>query len=275
MEQYLRLVIRLLGIMFCLLGFLLMLVVQTVLCWCKITSKATPSWSRLWQRLFASMRYCFGVHRVIVHDQKNFYPQSDLSLTSGELCPLFVCNHISYIDILVLASVMSCRFLAKQEVRHWPIIGWAATFLGGVFTSRMPKDAQRGVNAFHQAMTQSSRPLVIFPEGTTADGCRLGEFKTPYFQVPPGTFVQPIALSYRVSHMPSSRYFRKMYSWRGQWSLWQHMRQIVRVPSVTAHLCFLPPIITDATTDRKKLARECFACIQQAYSQLHKTSTSL
>src|SRR5579872_4536660 len=49
---------------------------------------------------------------------------------------LLVCNHLSYLDILVLASLTPCAFVAKQEVRHWPVFGWFARLAGTVFVYR-------------------------------------------------------------------------------------------------------------------------------------------
>ena len=91
---------------------------------------------------------------------------------------LLVCNHLSYLDILVLAALAPCVFVAKQEVKHWPVFGWFAKLAGTVFVHREHR-AQTGqtLDKIETAL-QTGALVVVFPEGTSSDGRTVLPFKS-------------------------------------------------------------------------------------------------
>jgi 1-acyl-sn-glycerol-3-phosphate acyltransferase len=109
-------------------------------------------------------------------------------------------NHISWLDIILLQATCTCRFVAKSEVRQWPVIGTLATAANTLFIERAsPRDAVRVV---HQMVTQlrAGEVLAIFPEGTTSNGVNLLAFHANLFQAPitANVPVQPVALQFLV-----------------------------------------------------------------------------
>jgi 1-acyl-sn-glycerol-3-phosphate acyltransferase len=89
-----------------------------------------------------------------------------------------VANHLSYLDILVLAAVAPCVFVAKREVRGWPLFGWFARMAGTVFVDRERRtDAGRAVAAL-RALAGQGVTVVLFPEGTSSDGREVLPFKS-------------------------------------------------------------------------------------------------
>lgn len=91
---------------------------------------------------------------------------------------LLVCNHLSYLDILVLAALAPCVFVAKSEVRHWPVFGWLATLAGTVYVSRQRRSqAGEAVDEIEAAL-QIGSLVVLFPEGTSSDGRTVLPFKS-------------------------------------------------------------------------------------------------
>jgi 1-acyl-sn-glycerol-3-phosphate acyltransferase len=111
---------------------------------------------------------------------------------------LIVANHISWLDILVLHASGYCRFVAKAQVRHWPLIGRMATEAGTLYIERESRrDAMRVVHHMAQAL-RSADVLAVFPEGTTSDGLDLLPFHGNLLQaaIVAEAPAQPLALSY-------------------------------------------------------------------------------
>ncbi len=114
---------------------------------------------------------------------------------------LVVSNHVSWLDIPVLASVLNPLFLSKAEVRRWPLIGWLAMGAGTLFIERgRPGQADRAVRALADALREG-REVLFFPEGTTSDGSRVRRFHPRLFQaaIDAGAPLQPVALCYRAA----------------------------------------------------------------------------
>jgi len=108
---------------------------------------------------------------------------------------MFVANHISWVDILILSSVHRMYFVAKAEVRGWRIIGWIAARAGSFFLDR-----ERSNIMPH--LTQSLREgkcVCMFPEDTTTDGTTLKPFHGGLFQaaVDAQAPIWPVTIRYR------------------------------------------------------------------------------
>lgn len=88
-------------------------------------------------------------------------------------CNFTVSNHVSYIDILVLAGIRPSVFIAKQEVKHWPLIGWFARRAGTIFIDRASKISAWNVLSDIEKAVADNINVVVFPEGTTTDGSGL------------------------------------------------------------------------------------------------------
>ena len=111
---------------------------------------------------------------------------------------LLIANHISWIDIFVINAVLPSAFISKEEVRHWPIIGWLATKNDTVFLRRGRRGHARVINDQISQLLADGRHVTVFPEGTTTDGTRLLPFYAALLQ--PALLarhpVLPVALSY-------------------------------------------------------------------------------
>lgn len=111
---------------------------------------------------------------------------------------LMVCNHISWLDIVVIHAARHCRFVSKSEVKHWPLIGALATGGGTLYIERESRrDAMRVVH--HMAESLRAGDIVaVFPEGTTSDGVTLLPFHGNLIQaaISARTKVQPVGLRF-------------------------------------------------------------------------------
>jgi 1-acyl-sn-glycerol-3-phosphate acyltransferase len=181
--------------------------------------------------------------------------------------PCFVtANHISYTDIAVIGGAFPCQFVAKSSVKNWPIWGWIAHHLGTVFISRKIHDSKTYVATIKKALSKG-KTLVLFPEGTTGDGCRLLPIKSSCFQLPPDTLIQPISLKYtHVNGLPASRLFQKTFSWRGSKTFIMHAKDILKIPHITACVMLHTPFY--ASKDRKKSSKICAHHIQKGFELL-------
>src|SRR5207247_3767973 len=91
---------------------------------------------------------------------------------------LLVCNHLSYLDVIVLSSIRPCVFVAKGDVAAWPLFGWLARAAGTIFVDRERRLSSPAVlNRVRRAIS-GGLLVVVFPEGTSSDGSTVLPFKS-------------------------------------------------------------------------------------------------
>jgi 1-acyl-sn-glycerol-3-phosphate acyltransferase len=95
---------------------------------------------------------------------------------------LVVSNHLSYLDVLAYASLSPCVFVAKQEVRGWPLFGAFATMAGTVYVNRERGTANGSAAALMEEALAAGVPVVLFPEGTSSDGAQVLRFHSRFFE---------------------------------------------------------------------------------------------
>lgn len=98
------------------------------------------------------------------------------------LAGLVVSNHLTYLDVLAYAAVVPCVFVAKQEVRAWPVFGTFATMAGTIFVDRERRSANGGAAAAMEETLAAGIPVVLFPEGTSSDGTSVLPFHSGFFE---------------------------------------------------------------------------------------------
>ena len=134
-----------------------------------------PGWQKA-QKLQAIQRWAqqlLAILEIEVHSNK--LPQADFS-------GLVVSNHLSWLDILVLQSLMPGCFVAKTEVRRWPVVGYLAQACATIFVDRSsPRSARSMVDDTAAAIAQGYA-VVVFPEGTSSNGQALGDFHANIFE---------------------------------------------------------------------------------------------
>ena len=120
---------------------------------------------------------------------------------------LIVSNHISWLDVLVILAACPCRFVAKAEVHHWPVLGRLVAGAGTLFIERERKrDALRVVHRVVERL-RAGDVVALFPEGTTSDGHTVLPFHANLLQAALATDVpvQPVGLAYRpVTALPEA-----------------------------------------------------------------------
>lgn len=179
---------------------------------------------------------------------------------------LFAANHVSYLDITVLGSLLDASFIAKTEIAFWPLFGWLARLQRSVFIDRRACSTAKQRDSI-AARLAANEALILFPEGTSGDGNRLLPFKSALFGVAdhdprhaasgPVT-VQPVSIAYtRLDGMPLGRALRPYFAWYGSMSLAPHLWRMLGLGRLEVVVEFHPPTSLAACGSRKMLARYC------------------
>lgn len=153
---------------------------------------------------------------------------------------LVVSNHISWIDIYVILAQGPVVFIAKSEIRRWPVIGWLVRLSGTIFIERGSRHALRGVLHQASARFKSGQSVLFFPEGTTSDGLGLLPFHSNLFslaQQDPHLPICAVTLRYSRDGRPTT-----VPAYIGDMTLLQSMMAILSTPGLEArchvHPCF-------------------------------------
>jgi 1-acyl-sn-glycerol-3-phosphate acyltransferase len=164
---------------------------------------------------------------------------------------VFVANHVSWTDVVALASVTPMTFLAKSEVARWPVLGWLARLQGTVFVARGARADVPRVNAALRGALAAGDDLVIFPEGASSDGAAVLPFRPSHFEPlrdMPATLV-PVTIHYRDAAGSVD------VGWYGDMTFLPHLWALMKRGGAVCRLSFAPPIACEGA-DRKTLAAE-------------------
>jgi 1-acyl-sn-glycerol-3-phosphate acyltransferase len=171
---------------------------------------------------------------------------------------MFVANHISWVDIHALNSIIPTRFIAKSDIQNWPIFGYLARKSNVLFISREKRqDAARIVHATNHSLLDGDT-LCLFPEGTTTDGTEIKPFKSSIIQgaIHANAVIWPIA--FRYPRKDGSINIEVAYS--GETTLIESIQQVLFQKQAVVELHFLAPITTAELTnpdkDRRKLTQQ-------------------
>ncbi len=152
---------------------------------------------------------------------------------------LYVANHISWLDIFVLNSVRATGFVAKQDIRDWPILGWLVAGAGTVFIDRTQRHAIKGVSLQMQQRFARNEAVGVFPEGTTSEGLDVSAFHASLFEpaIRVNVGVQPIALRFYEQRQRSTR-----LAFVGEQSLVENLWLLLSATHVSVAIDFLGPL---------------------------------
>lgn len=188
---------------------------------------------------------------------------------------LMVSNHASYFDPVVLSAVSRASFVAKAEVRTWPLFSTLAKLHRTVFVDRARRSEVGSKRDEIRERLAEGDALVLFPEGTSSDGNRVLPFKSALLgaaetemgadqsgnvrHVP----VQPVSIAYVGVHgVPMGREYRPLYAWYGDMDLAPHLWEAFVTGPLDAVVEFHPPMTVDSAGGRKALAQKAEAIVR-------------
>ncbi len=186
---------------------------------------------------------------------------------------MFVANHISWSDIHALNSVIPLRFIAKSDIKSWPVFGYLARNSNAIFIDRAKRqEAGRLVELTKDSLLAADN-VCFFPEGTTSDGTGTDgtginsnrpqdppvlAFKSSVLQAVIDAKAQIWPIAIRYSHPDGSINTQMAYA--GDTTLIESMQNILNQKNPTVDLHFLTPIQASGE-NRRDLSQAAYDAI--------------
>lgn len=164
-----------------------------------------------------------------------------------------VANHLSYLDVIALGSLVDATFVAKAEVAAWPIVGALCRAVGTIFVDRRCKRDLLRVVPLVERRLRAGASVVVFPEGTTSDGSSVLPFKSSLFEaaVRAGRPAHVATVTYATA--AGAPHPARAVCWWGDMEFGRHFVELLSLPGVRARIEFVPaPLFA---SDRKRLCR--------------------
>lgn len=187
---------------------------------------------------------------------------------------LIVANHLSWFDIIAIGSLTPLSFIAKSEVKGWPLFGQMAMLQRTVFVDRRRgRHNKSDANVMARRLRQGDS-MVIFAEATNSDGVKVLRFKSTLMAGIEGDKdipVQAMTIAYRRIHnMAMGRRQRLAYAWLGDIGLIEHLFFMLAAPPSTMEITLHHPLPVEAKTDRKQMTHVLYQQVSQGLEDMIK-----
>jgi 1-acyl-sn-glycerol-3-phosphate acyltransferase len=181
---------------------------------------------------------------------------------------LVVSNHLSYLDVLVYASLSKLAFVTSVEIRDTPVLGWVSKMAGCKFVERRSRDNRdKEISNLRNSML-AGQSIIVFPEATSTDGRTVKPFKLSMFGSVEGTDIQviPCAIRYDINgNHPMDRISLDSVHWYGSMKFFPHMLRLCTLKGITARVEVLPSHSAMKLQTRNELAAACHSDILNCY----------
>jgi 1-acyl-sn-glycerol-3-phosphate acyltransferase len=168
---------------------------------------------------------------------------------------LLVSNHLSYLDILVIVSLVPAVFVSKSEVKRWPIFGWCARLAGTLFVVRARRSDVTRMNTEIERTLGGGNVLVLFPEGTSWNSRELLPFKSSLLEPIVGS-KHPLTVAHIGYALADGDVANDICYW-GDMTFFPHLLNLMTKKQIKTHVRFAP--VQTPATDRKALALQLHA----------------
>lgn len=235
--RHLRAITKIFGVIFFTLsGYLIYLPVYLVI---RIFRLPYEKWRNLFMRNWSRVMGWVLAVKVTI---KGKPPQPPFFLVS---------NHVSYIDVIPMYLGMDCTFVAKKEVRSWPVLGFMVMTMGVIFVDRTRKRDVTRVNKLQAESLNHRQGVVLFPEGTTSDGAEILPLRSPLLEFPVSA---EMPVHYATIHYKTSKgdiHAGESVCWFGRESFGAHLYKLAGNRRIECTITFAEEPVT--ANDRKEL----------------------
>ena len=180
---------------------------------------------------------------------------------AGDAPVMIVANHVSWLDIFAINAVQTMRFVAKSEIRRWPVLGWLCEKGGTLFIERAHRRHIARINAEVAAALTQGDAFAVFPEGVITAGDVVLPFHASLLQPALACNARLFPVAIRYTRADGS--LCREADYEGDKTLMDALRLMLTQPVIHGHLQFLPPLACDGT-HRRELAHEAARLIAQA-----------
>lgn len=161
---------------------------------------------------------------------------------------LIVSNHLSYIDVLILASRLPTCFVTSTDIKATPFLGQLAILAGCLFVNRKNKSGLPGEIRELRDALKSGLNVTVFPEATSTNGSEVLRFKRPLFEssVATGKPILPLTINYRtISRQPVYSGNRDVVCWYGDMDFFPHFLTLLEQNEVEVEVVLNEPFLPE------------------------------
>ena len=182
---------------------------------------------------------------------------------------MFISNHISYLDIIILGSLVNAIFVAKSEIRNWPIINKLCMLGKTIFVERDNRRSVKKQAILIKENMENGLNVILFPEGTSSDGSKVLSFKSSLFEVIDheelrNYNLQPISISYnKLDGLPLVKIHRPFLAWFGAMNLASHVWKFLGLGTSEVNIRFHKSVKFSDFLNRKEACKYCFEKISE------------
>ncbi|MDG1444964.1 MAG: lysophospholipid acyltransferase family protein [Methylophilaceae bacterium] len=184
---------------------------------------------------------------------------------------MFIANHISWIDIHALNTVLPLQFIAKSDINNWPVFGYLVRKSGTIFINRNNRqDTARIVETIARRLMTGAN-VGLFPEGTTSDGSTVRHFKSSIVEaaIQANACLYPVAIRYPDN---DGQVNLKM-AYAGETTLGESVMNVLKQKESTVELHFLAAINPEMG-NRQTLTQSAFDCIAMQLNHRAKSNST-
>ncbi len=181
---------------------------------------------------------------------------------------MIVCNHLSYLDIFVIYSVLPSVFIANSELEEEFPFGAVTKYGGGIFVERRNRSRLLGDMDNISSVLNMGLNIVLFPEGTTSDGQAVTAFKAPFLKsaINTGTDVLPLCINYkRINGESLDERSKDLIFYYGSITFFEHFFRLLKLKNIDVELEALEEIEVNTKMTRKELSQIAYDKISSAY----------
>ena len=265
-------ILRLIFLVFVLMPYFIILIPTQFI----LTRLNLPFWNIMPRLFYKFLAIFFGIKVKVYGKAEKKYPT------------LLVANHISWRDIIAIGSVAKISFIAKSEIKNWPLVGFLASLQKTIFVARTKRTDTKRTSEEMAKRLEGGGALVLFAEGGTGSGTHIRAFRSALVGSIFGVMreagkksgakkmiLQPLTIAYtKVQGLPVSRIERSKLAWDKSASMGENISQILNPNIIEVSVKFGEPIIPKANDDRKMITKQCEIQVRKDIVALNRDEES-